>query len=92
MASQDPTSGLGDALVIDGLNVSNWDSPSVFRSLHSGPSTQSTPPIVVWENYRETMDNIAAWLQRFRTYQDTLLSGINRERHLCGPAPMAKSA
>ena len=27
------------AIVIDGLNVSSWDSPAVFRSLHAGGVT-----------------------------------------------------
>src|SRR5262249_54940219 len=27
----------------------------------------------VWENFREAMDNIAAWLRRFETYRDTLI-------------------
>ena len=61
-----------DAIVIDGLNVSNWDSPAVFPSLHSGGVTAINATIAVWENYRETMDNISAWLNRFRAYEDTL--------------------
>ena len=53
------------AIVIDGLNVSSWDSPAVFRSLHAGGVTAINATIVTWENYPETMDTIAAWLRRF---------------------------
>ena len=64
----DTTSQLYDeSVVIDGLNVSNWESPDVYRSLHSGGVTAINATITVWENYRECMDNISAWLRRFRT-------------------------
>lgn len=61
-----------DALVIDGLNVSNWDSPEVFRSLHAGRVTAINATIVAWENYVETLDHLSRWPQRFREYKDTL--------------------
>ena len=60
------------AIVIDGLNVSSWDSPAVFRSLHAGGVTAINATIVTWENYPETMDTIAAWLRRFGEYDDVL--------------------
>ena len=61
-----------DAIVIDGLNVSNWDSPAVFRSLQAGGVTAINATISTWENYPETMDTIAAWLRRFGEYEDVL--------------------
>ena len=36
------------AIVIDGLNVSSWDSPAVFRSLHAGGVTAINATIVTW--------------------------------------------
>ena len=60
------------AIVIDGLNVSSWDSPAVFRSLHAGGVTAINATIATWENYPETMDTIAAWLRRFGEYEDVL--------------------
>jgi membrane dipeptidase len=60
-------------VVIDALNVSNWESPHVFRSLHAGGVTAINATSAVWENYREGMDNIAAWLRRFEAHRDTLL-------------------
>ena len=61
-----------DAIVIDGLNVSNWDSPAVFRSLRTGGVTAINATIATWENYPETMDTIAAWLRRLGEYDDVL--------------------
>ena len=58
-----------DAVVIDALNVSNWDSPAVFQSLRAGGLTAINATLATWENYRETMDNIAAWLRRFDHYE-----------------------
>lgn len=72
-AAQDTAQQLYDeAIVIDGLNISNWDSPAVYQSLHSGGVTAINATTAVWENCRETMDNIAAWLRRFREYGDVL--------------------
>ena len=68
MSVEDSINSLYDeAVVIDALNVSNWDSPAVYRSLHDGGVTAINATITVWENYRECMDNIAVWLRRFRT-------------------------
>ena len=61
-----------ESVVIDALNVSNWSSPAVFDSIHSGGVTAINATIAVWENYRQTLDHVAAWVGRFRTYQDTL--------------------
>ena len=35
-----------DAVVIDGLNVSNWDSDAVFRSLQAGGVTAINATVV----------------------------------------------
>ena len=74
MTSEDSARKIYDqAVVIDGLNVSNWNSPAVYRSLHSGGVTAINATIAVWEGYRETMDNIAAWIRRSREYEDILM-------------------
>ena len=62
-----------DAVVIDGLNVSNWDSPAVFRSLREGNVTAINATIATWENFRETMDHISRWQSRFSEYDADLL-------------------
>jgi len=62
-----------DSIVIDGLNVSRWDSPDVYRSLNTGGITAINATIAVWEGFRETMDHVEEWLHRFRERSDTLL-------------------
>ena len=42
-----------DALVIDGLNVSNWDSPAVVESLHAGGVTAFNATIAHWKITRK---------------------------------------
>jgi membrane dipeptidase len=73
MATEDTARQLyHEAIVIDGLNISNWQSAAVYQSLHAGGVTAINATSAVWENYREAVDNIAAWLHRFREYGNTL--------------------
>ena len=66
MSQQEPVETLYDrSVVIDALNISNWESPGVYDSLHNGGVTAINATIAVWENYRECMDNVVAWLHRF---------------------------
>ena len=62
-----------EAMVIDGLNVSNWESPAVFRSLSNGAVTVINATIATWENYQETLAHIASWADRFDRYEGDLL-------------------
>lgn len=62
-----------ESVVIDGLNVSNWDSPAVFRSLSNGGTTAINATIATWENFQETMAHVAGWAGRFERYGETLL-------------------
>ena len=61
-----------ESIVIDGLNVSRWDSPHVYESLEAGGVTAINATIAVWEGFRETMDNVESWLHRFKAYGNTL--------------------
>ena len=61
-----------DSIVFDALNVSNWDSQGVYDSLGAGRVTGINATIAIWENYRETMDNLAAWIHRFDSQSETL--------------------
>ena len=66
MTQQDASRSLYDrSVVIDALNISNWDSANVYDSLHNGGVTAINATIAVWENYRECMDNLVGWLHRF---------------------------
>ena len=62
-----------ESIVIDGLNVRNWDGSSVYQSLHAGKVMAINATIAIWENFRETLDNIAAWLHRLRENEDVLV-------------------
>ena len=61
-----------NSVVFDGLNVSNWSSPEVYRSLDAGQVTGINATVAIWEGFAQTMDNIAAWVHRFETRSDTL--------------------
>lgn len=61
-----------DSVVFDGLNVSNWGSAEVYRSLDAGRVTGINATVAIWEGFAQTMDNLAAWVHRFETRADTL--------------------
>ena len=49
MATADRAKQLyNEAVVIDGLNISNWNSPEVYQSLHVGKITAINATIAVW--------------------------------------------
>ena len=74
MSAKDAAKQIYDAaIVIDALNVSNWSSPAVYQSLHAGGITAINATSAVWENYPQAMDNIAAWLHRFKEHDDILI-------------------
>jgi len=73
MSTEDARSIYDRAIVIDGLNVSNWNSPGVFESLRNGRVTAMNATIATWENYQETLLEIQAWLGRYETYEDLLM-------------------
>ena len=72
MLPQDARKLYEKALAIDGLNVSNWDSPAVYESLSAGGVTAINATIATWEGFAETLDNIAAWSLRFKERNDTI--------------------
>ena len=62
-----------DGYVIDALNVSNWDSPEVYKSLHAGKVSAINATIAIWEDFETTMDHIAKWLKRFQQYEENII-------------------
>ena len=62
-----------ESIIIDGLNISNWDSPDVFVKLRQGGLTTINATIAIWENFTEAPDNIARWYLRFEKYADTIM-------------------
>ena len=62
-----------EAIVFDGLNVSNWESANVYESLHRGSVAGINATMAVHEGFVETMDNVVSWLRRFEERSSTLL-------------------
>ena len=61
-----------EAIVIDGLNVSNWESDAVFERLRAGNITAVNATVATWENFLQTMDHLSAWMRRFCERDDIL--------------------
>ena len=61
-----------EAIVIDGLNVSNWESDAVFERLRAGNVTAINATVATWENFLQTMEHMSAWMRRFRERDDIL--------------------
>jgi membrane dipeptidase len=59
-------------VVVDGLNVSSW-SREIFEDMRKGDLTAANCTCCVWENFRQTMDNIVRWKFWFNQNQDLLL-------------------
>ena len=54
------------SIIIDSLNVSNWNSDDVFKDLHAGGLTATSATVATWEGFAETADSLASWYERFR--------------------------
>ena len=61
-----------EAIVIDGLSISNWESDAVFERLRAGNITAINATVATWENFQQTMAHLAGWMRRFRERQDIL--------------------
>ena len=61
-----------DAVVIDGLIISNW-SRAVFEDMHRGGITAANCTCCVWEGFTDTMKNIGQWNAWFREHDDLIL-------------------
>ena len=75
MAGQDKAARLHDeSIIIDGLNVSNWQNPESFDQLKQGGLTAINATIAVWQNFPETVDAIARWhYLMFRRFSDKIM-------------------
>ena len=60
-------------VLIDGLNVSNWDSPAVYESLRNGDVTAINATIATWENFQETIAEIERWGPRLALHGDSVM-------------------
>lgn len=66
-----------DSIVVDGLNVSNWSDPAVYKSLRGGDVTAINATTAVWENFTQTMDHMAKWLRRFDEQADSIMQATS---------------
>jgi membrane dipeptidase len=60
-----------DLLVVDGLNISKFDR-SVFEDLRRGGVTAANCTCSIWENFRDSMDQVARWQAHFRDHADLI--------------------
>ena len=60
-----------DSIVIDGLNVSNWDSERALEGIYTGSVTAINATIAIFEKFHEAMDNISSWYKRLDAHADT---------------------
>ena len=58
------------AVVIDGLDTSNWGDEQVFRDLRDGGLTAVNATAAIWEGFEETLENLTTWLRWFEEFSD----------------------
>lgn len=61
-----------DALVVDSLMVCCW-SPEILEQIRASGLTAINATCAVWENFRETMENIARWQRWFADHGDLVV-------------------
>ena len=59
------------AFVIDGLNISRFDR-AVFEDMRRGGITAANCTCSIWENFRDSMDQIVHWQRHFRDHADLI--------------------
>ena len=57
-----------EAIVIDGLDTSDWGDERIFSDLRDGGLTAINASTAVWENFHETLELPTAWLRWFDEY------------------------
>jgi membrane dipeptidase len=60
-----------DAIVIDGLNISNW-SREVLEAIHKGGITAVNATTAVLEGFRQTISNLVQWERFFENWGDII--------------------
>lgn len=59
-------------IVIDALNVSQW-SEEVFKDIQDGGITAINATMAIWENFRDSIQFLIEWNQRFEQYKDIIM-------------------
>jgi membrane dipeptidase len=68
---QVPSARHDGAIVIDGLNVSEW-SPAVFSAMQRGGVTAANCTCCIWEGFHDTMRQVAQWKRWFGENADVI--------------------
>ncbi len=61
-----------EAVVVDGLNICNW-SREIFESWRAGGLTAVSCTCGLWENFRQSVDNIIQWNRWFEEHSDLII-------------------
>jgi membrane dipeptidase len=61
-----------DILVIDGLNISRWNR-EIFEDMRKGGLDVVQCTCSIWDNFKDTMNNIALWKQWFKQNNDIII-------------------
>ena len=64
-----------DAIVIDGLDVSDFSRPEVLKELPAGGVTAINATAAVWEDFEQALANLSAWYERFELYASWIRPG-----------------
>jgi membrane dipeptidase len=60
-----------DAIIVDGLIIANF-TREVFEDMRRGGLTAANCTCCVWENFRDSMANVARWKGHFRDHADLI--------------------
>lgn len=71
-------SSIRDRMLIDGLMINNW-GPEVFADMQKGGVTAVNATCSVWEDFRDSIKNIADWKVWFREWADHILQVYTTE-------------
>lgn len=61
-----------NAIIFDGLIIANWDA-GIFEDMQRGGLTGANCTCCVWENFADTMKNIARWNKTFRSHGNLIV-------------------
>lgn len=62
------------AVLVDGLQYCNW-SEKIFRQMREGGLDAIHVTVCYHENFRETVDNLVGWNERFERFSDLIMPG-----------------
>ncbi len=64
-----------EAIVIDGLDVSDFTQPDVLHGLQAGGITAINATNAVWEDFEQALSNLSDWYARFDAHAEWIRPG-----------------